>query len=174
MRLNLFREKAMRKKIQVISMMMNAVMCFIGIAICCFFCSCSDLKEDITIVINGKTSKTLKAEIGNLYPGKSSEYVISLSGKAAQEYDITLKFHNDNGGVLKDYVSVEIKTENVTVNKTLRELLNGESVSLGNNISKITICYTMSENAGNETQGGDIVFFIDLHAEKIENNESYK
>ena len=75
---------------------------------------------------------------------------------------------------MKDYVSVEIKTENVTVNKTLRELLNGESVSLGNNISKITICYTMSENAGNETQGGDIVFFIDLHAEKIENNESYK
>ena len=170
----LISEKAMRKKIQVISMMMNAVMCFIGIAICCFFCSCSDLKEDITIVINGETSKTLKAEIGNLYPGKSSEYVISLSGKAAQEYDITLKFHNDNGGVLKDYVSVEIKTENVTVNKTLRELLNGESVSLGNNISKITICYTMSENAGNETQGGDIVFFIDLHAEKIENNESYK
>ena len=70
MRLNLFREKAMRKKIQVISMMMNAVMCFIGIAICCFFCSCSDLKEDITIVINGETSKTLKAEMWNLYPSK--------------------------------------------------------------------------------------------------------
>lgn len=65
---------------------------------------------------------------------------------------------------MKNYVSVEIRTENVTINKTLSELLDGETVSLGDCVNDITICYTMSADAGNESQGSDIVFFIDLNA----------
>lgn len=149
-------------------------MSFTGIAIWWSVRSGVDLKENTTIVIDGETNKTLKADIGNLYPGKSSEYVISLSGDTAKEYAITLKFYNDNGGALKNYVSVEIRTENVTINKTLSELLDGETVSLGDCVNDITICYTMSADAGNESQGSDIVFFIDLNAKTPKNNEKRK
>ena len=154
----------MSKKIQLILLIITVVMSFTGIAIWGSIRSGNNLNESTTIIIDGETNKTLKADIGNLYPGKSSEYVINLSGDTANEYAITLKFHNDNGGVLKDYVSVEIKTENVTISKTLSQLLDGELISLGDNVTAITLCYTMSADAGNETQGSDIVFFIDLNA----------
>lgn len=157
----------MSKKIQYILIIVTVVMAFVGLAIWWFVWSSSDLNANTTIVIDGETKKTLRADIGNLYPGKSSEYVINLSGDMADEYVVTLQFYNDNGGALKDYVSVEIRTENVTIIKTLSELLNGELVSLGTNAATITICYTMSADAGNETQGSDIVFFIDLNAKHI-------
>ena len=117
-------------------------------------------------VVDGNTHRTIKAEIGNLYPGKTAEYVINLAGDNAREYDITLNFQGDDDGVLKDYVTVAIITENTVIEKPLGELLKGDTVALGGNTSVITLSYTMSESASNETQESDITFYIDLNAKR--------
>lgn len=156
----------MSKKVQFILIIVTVIMSFTGIAIVWSSRSDAKLSENTTIVVDGGTHRILKAEIGNLYPGKTAEYVINLAGDTAREYDITLNFHGDDDGALKDYVLVEIITENAVIEKSLGELLKGDTVSLGDNTSVITLCYTMSESAGNETQGSDITFYIDFNAKR--------
>ncbi len=128
----------------------------------------NDLEEATVIEINGETSKELKAEIKGMYPGKTEEYKISLTGDTVDAYSITLDFFGDNGGELKKYILVGIVTEKGSIEKPLQELLDGESVSLGQGVTEITISYTMPIDTGDEAQGTSVVFYMELNAKNVE------
>lgn len=125
------------------------------------------LKENTVIKLDGETSKTLKAEIKGLYPGKTEDYVISFTGDDAENYFISLDFNNGNDGNLKNYIEVEIATNDSTIEKSLNELLEGDLVSLGSGVTEITISYTMPIDVGNEAQGESVVFYIELEAKTM-------
>ena len=161
-----FLEGIMSKKLLFILSIVTVIISFTGISIVWSNRSDAKLSDNTTVVVDGNTHRTLKAEIGNLYPGKTAEYVINLAGDNAREYDVTLNFQGDDDGVLKDYVTVAIITENTIIEKPLGELLKGDTVALGGNTSVITLSYTMSESASNETQESDISFYIDLNAKR--------
>lgn len=126
--------------------------------------SYTNMEENVDIVIDGNTCETLKANITDLYPGKTSEYFINLINDTEKDYFITIKFYDDDGGLLKNFLLVEIKTENITIQKELKELINGEEINIGKGSSKIIISYTMPKDVGNESQGTSVKFFIDLYA----------
>ncbi|MBR5192297.1 MAG: hypothetical protein IKW33_02700 [Clostridia bacterium] len=128
----------------------------------------NNLNKNTIINVSEETNLTLKAEIKDLYPGKTEDYVISFVGNNAEDYFITLNFNGANDGKLKNYIKVEIKTENSVINKTLLELLNGELISLGKGVKEINISYTMPVDVGNEAQGTTISFNVEIEAKVSE------
>ena len=158
----------MSKKVKIILTLTCVAMAFIGILLFFVLSNGNKLLEHTTITLKGETTETLSVEIKDLYPGSKSEYEITLNGDHPEEFYITLSFREKSDGKLKEYIGVKIETDNVTIEKSLKDLLDGkENLSLGKNSTNIKITYTMSESAGNETQGADIKFYIDLIAEQV-------
>lgn len=125
----------------------------------------SNLEETTVIELNGATSKTLKAELTDFYPGSEQEYKIVLTGETAGNYVISLNFRDvKNSGSLEKYLTATIKANDITIQKQLKELLDGEVIELGKGVEQITIVYEMSEDIGNEAQGTTADFYIDLQA----------
>ncbi len=123
---------------------------------------------DTTITINEETTKTLKAEIAGLYPGGKSEYTITLDGDNIEEFYVDLSMRRNESSVLEKYITVTICYGNTTFEKTLSEMFAlAEPVSLGKAVPEIKIVYTMSEDAGNDTQGAEMTFYIDLSAHRL-------
>lgn len=155
----------MDKRLKLILILVCVVMTFIGIVLLAVLQEQDSLKEHTVIELNGETSKTLKAELTDFYPGIKQEYKIILNGESVENYQITLNFRNDkNSGDLKNYLTVTITTKDVTIQKQLKDLLDGDKVELGNNSNEITIVYAMPEDTGNEAQGTTAEFYIDLTA----------
>lgn len=159
----------MNKRLKPILILVCVVMAFTGIVIWAVLQDQNNLKERTVIKLNGETSKTLKAELSGLYPGNEQEYKIILNGELAEDYEITLNFSNDeNSGALENYLIVTITTKDVTIQKQLKELLDGEKIELGGNANEITIVYAMPEDTGNEAQGATADFYINLTAKNRE------
>ncbi len=155
-------------KLKYILIIISIILTLTGVVLLATMKDNNELKENTVIEIDGATTKTLKAEINGLYPGKTEEYVISFAGDNIKDYLITLDFNGDDDGVLKNYIEVEIKTNDSSINETLNDLLEGDLISLGTGVTEIIISYTMPIEAGNETQGESIVFYIELEAKTIE------
>lgn len=158
----------MSKKVKIILTLACVAMAFIGVIVFLVLSNGNKLLEHTTITIKGETTKRLTAEIDDLYPGSVSEYEIVLDGDHSEEFYITLSFREKSNGKLKEYIGVKIETDNVTIEKSLKELLDEKAkLSLGQNSTNIKITYTMAIDAGNETQGADIDFYIDLTAKRV-------
>lgn len=124
-----------------------------------------DLKEKIVIELSGETTKTLKTELSGFYPGSEKEYCILMQGVSASSYLITLVFKNDEEvGGLENYIAVKIIAGEKTVEKPLTELLEGSPIELGAHSNELKIVYAMPENVGNEAQGTQATFYIELSA----------
>lgn len=154
----------MNKKIKYILIIVSAVLALTGMVIWGVMSKENVLKDNTVIEIDGETSKTLKAEISGFYPGKSEEYVIRLTGSGASDYEVSLNFKDDNGGSLKNYLTVTITTADTTVEKPLKEILSTGEISLGKNATEIHIKYTMPEEVGNEAKETSVTFYIELTA----------
>lgn len=125
----------------------------------------SNMEANTVIELNGETSKTLKAELTDFYPGSEQEYKIVLTGETAGNYIITLDFRDvKNSGSLENYLTATIKAKDITIQKQLKELLDGEEIELGKGVGEITIVYAMPTDTGNEAQGTTADFYIDLTA----------
>lgn len=143
-------------------------MAFTGIVILFVLSKQDNLEEHTVIELSGETSKTLKAELTGFYPGSTQQYVVTLNGEWADEYVITLNFRDDSSsGALENYLIVTIATKEVTIEKQLKELLDGGKVELGKNANEITITYAMPNDTGNEAQSTTADFYIDLTAKNI-------
>lgn len=159
------RVNAMKKKTYIILILVCVLMAFVGIIIWGVMQKQDNLKENTVIEINGETSKTLKAELTGFYPGNEQEYKIILKGDSADNYEITLNFRNDEKhGTLGNYLIVKITTKDMSIEKKLKDLLDGEKIELGKNANEIYVSYAMPENTGNEAQGTTAAFYIDLTA----------
>ena len=155
-------------KLKYILIIISIILTLTGVVLFTTMQDNNELKENTVIEIDGATTKTLKAEIDGLYPGKTEEYVISFIGDDIKDYLITLDFNGDNDGTLKNFIEVEIKTNESSINKTLNELLEGDRISLGTGVTEIIISYTMPIEVGNDAQGVSVVFYIELEAKTIE------
>ncbi len=150
-----------------------AALIFTAIAVFCVllflgFHKDNHLPERTTVTVDGETTHILEASLCDLSPGNSREYYIDLDGDNADAYYVTLVFRDDDGGALKNYVDVEIVTDGTTQKKSLKSLLEGnEYFSLGKKASTIKIIYSMSNEVGNESQGTEVSFYIDLTTKRI-------
>ncbi len=155
----------MNKKLSIALILVCVVLAVSGVVVWCVLQNQNNLKTNTVIEINGETSKTLKAELTGFYPGNEQEYKIILKGDSSENYIVTLNFRNDEKhGTLENYLTVKITTKNKTIEKDLKDLLDGEKVELGKNANEICISYAMPENTGNEAQGTTAAFYIDLTA----------
>ncbi len=154
----------MSKKIKIVLIAICVALTFTGISIWGVLRSQNDIQGKTVVAVNGDTNKTLTAELSDFYPGLTKTFEIRLDGSAADDYVVTLNFRHEQGGKLEDYLMVVISTSEIKIEKTLKELLDGEEISLGKNADEIYISYTMPESVGNESQGTTANFYIDLTA----------
>lgn len=156
----------MNNKIKVVLVLVCVAMAFTGVGIFISLQSQSKLEAHTQINVEGETtSKTLKATLTGFYPGCTQEYQIGLTGDLADSYNVTLTFRNDKKqGGLENFITVVISTSNFTLEKPLKDLLNGDVIDLGTNASQITISYTMPTDTDDEAQGTTCDFYVDLTA----------
>lgn len=165
-RANVGGKEAMSRRIKYILIIVSVALSLTGTMLWGVLSKKDDLDRTTRIEIEGETQKTLKAEITDFYPGKEASYKIELTGSRAQDFTVTLNFRDDDGGELKEYIIVTIETnvEGDSSEKSLKELLNGESLELGKGATEIEIRYRMPETVGNEAQGTSVEFYIDVRA----------
>ncbi len=155
-------------KLKFLTIIFSIVLTLFGIVILGTLKNNSDLNNQTTINLNGETVETLKMDIDGFYPGKTVDYNITLNGDATNDYIVSLKFYNDNGGALKKYLNVKITANNETLTKPLEDFLTGNSIYVGNGVKKITISYMMPIETGDEAQGASVSFFVELNAKYVE------
>ncbi len=127
----------------------------------------NNLLQNTTITLSGDDKRTFTAQLDGLYPGGQKSYEININGESAKDLQISLTFRNFKDSELKNYINVEIKSNDQTITKTLKELLDKEqTISLGTNVSNIQITYSMPENVGNESQQKSISFYLDVTAKR--------
>lgn len=130
------------------------------------------VESDALIEIESDTVKTLKAELTGFYPGSVQEYTIALTNVLSDDYEVTLSFRDeDESATLKHFLNVTISAQDVRIEKSLDELFSGGAVSLGSNVSEITITYAMPEAVGNEAQGATADFCIDFSAKSVRGDD---
>lgn len=129
-----------------------------------------NVESDATIEIDGETHKTLEATLTGFYPGSSQDYTIVLTSETSESYETYLSFR-DGSGELQNYIVVTVSTGTEEIEKPLSELLGGETLFLGENVSEIKITYTMPEEVGNEAQGTTADFRIDFSAKDTGNDD---
>lgn len=127
-----------------------------------------NVDSDAVIEIDGETFRSLSVELTGFYPGSEQKYTIELTSESSDAYEVTLSFRDDDeNATLKNYLNVTISAQDVKIEKSLNELLGGGEVSLGTNVSEITIAYSMPEDTGNEAQGATADFYIDFLAKSV-------
>ena len=159
----------MSKKIKIILTLACVAAAFIGVLLYFLLSGEDRLERYTTVKINGETVKTFSSDVGGIYPGQMTEYEIALVGAEAENLFVTLDFRCKEDGELKQFVKVRITAGETTIEKTLAELLSDdEIVSLGKNVRQINIVYSMDLDVGNEAQGTNVAFYIDLAAKRTE------
>lgn len=159
----------MKKSLNLVLILVCVALAFTGIVIRTVLQKQDALEENTVIDISGDTKKALKADLAGFYPGSKQEYRIALRGESEGSYAVTLAFRGESKSAsLENYLTVTITANDVTIEKRLQELLEGETLELGRNVSDITITYAMPENTGNEVQGTTADFIIDLTVKNVE------
>lgn len=154
----------MRRKVGYILTLCAVATAFIGLLLWFNLKTDGVLSSKTTLKIDSAATKTLTAEISGVSPGDSREYEINLAGDEASAYVVKLDFRKRGDGTLGKYLYVTVSTESVTVEKSLEELFDDGQVELGKNAEKITIRYSMPLDVGNEAQGANVFFYLDVIA----------
>ena len=177
----------MSRKVKYILAIVCAVTAAVGAAIFAVLIK-KKLENGVTIsgganvTLTAESTKSIEANICGLYPGERREYVIDVKLDQAENSEIVIAFRDkDTNGKLKNYIGVTVTSGDASVDKSLKELLEGgEELRFNGSTTQIVIVYTMRQDAGNESQGATADFYIDIsaktaqnsNAENAENNEN--
>ena len=124
------------------------------------------LENTIYVEDDEETVKQFKVSELNLVPGYSTEYVYTLLSNSGSDYNIQIEFINQQLGDLENYIIVEIIAGDQTITKTL-DLLLIEGLYLSKaRTDKLVIIYKMSLDVGNEAQGKEVLFDIEVSVSK--------
>lgn len=158
----------MSKKLKVTIIIVYVIALVIDIALMMMIrFNSSESSKQTTVIINGETKKTLNVELKDLYPGSQKEYEIVLQ-TAREDYQTTLRFRSKSDSEIKEYIEVKVIAGESTIEKNLSELLESEEdILIGQSQERIKLIYGMKEEAGNETQGKDITFYVDVITGKV-------
>lgn len=151
----------MSKKLKVFLIILSVAMAITGAIIAVNLGRDNVLAANTTLAVEGKTTRSWKVAINDLYPGKSQSYTINFTGKA-QTYLVSLSFRKGEDSSLNEFITVNIDSDGVAVEKRLSELIDGTAIECNQTTDKITITYTMPTAIGNEAQGTAAKFYIDL------------
>lgn len=158
----------MTKKLQYGMIVTAIVLTVLGLIIWGIVGIWNKPENEITLTIEEETVTTLEARLVGIYPGGEKSYKVNLVGEGADGYYITLNFRDDDGGKLKKYIRVAINAGEEDRSEELEALLSGDKIKLGRGIREITITYAMPESVGNESQGTEVTFYIDVEASNAE------
>ena len=158
----------MSKKLKVTIIIVYVIALVIDIALMMMIrFNSSESSKQTTVIVNGETKKTFNVELEDLYPGSQKEYEIVLQ-TAREDYQTTLRFRSKSDSEIKEYIEVKVIAGENTIEKNLSELLESEEdILIEQSQEKIKLIYGMKEEAGNETQGKDISFYVDVITGKV-------
>ncbi len=154
----------MKRFVKYILVLSCTAVSLTGILLYYFFKKNTELENATTITINEETTKSLKVDLVDIAPGSRSSYTINIESKYFDDFDFSIKFYEkDDPGELSNYLSLSLTANEYSVTKSFKEILNSEEIfSLGNNVRKISLLYTMDESVGNEAQNTYANFYIEL------------
>ncbi len=113
------------------------------------------------ILSNGESLKEMVTNITDIAPGKGEEVTYTLNNKGS--YSLSVAFREkDKDALLNDYLVVTIKASDYTFTANLKDVLNKERMSVGDNVKEVTLTYTLPESADNSTQNQSTSFYVDL------------
>ncbi len=113
---------------------------------------------------NGQTERVISVKELNLAPAKEKTVTVKFTPKSDDPMTVTLAFEQTEDGELKNYVTVIVKSGDLTESARLDDLLGGRIITLEGKVEKLTITYRMDESAGNEAQGAKIGFDVKINA----------
>ena len=128
------------------------------------------LKE--VVLTNGVTYEELSFSANGLNPGDSCNYTLKLTAKNTGIYGIDLTFIEKKAGGLRDFIFVRVERDNAVNEYSLNELFNGLTIGFNIEISRkiptrIRIIFEMPQEVGNEAQGAESYFIVNLTAERV-------
>lgn len=124
------------------------------------------LSTESSITINGATKKTLNVSIEDIYPGDEKTYTVNVLGREAYAYSLSLDF-TEKGGSLSKWLTLYLKAGDYEGEMSLKDAFSLDApISLGKNVTKITMTYKMGEETGDAAQGQSVDFDVLLSAEK--------
>ncbi len=129
--------------------------------------------RSITLTENGIVNEELKTDFGTLPPGESKEYTLHFECKDAGTYQFYFVYETTEPSPLAGYVTVELN--NGAENKTsgnLGELLAGETLTTVHTFAQskttsLTVRYVMANDLGDDAQGANLNFNLNLTVKKI-------
>lgn len=173
------RNELMGRKVKYILAIVCAITAAVGAAIFAVLMK-KKLENGVTVsgganvTLTAESTKSIEANIGGLYPGERREYVIDVKLDQAENSEIVIAFRDkDTNGKLKNYIGVTVTSGDTSVEKSLKELLEGsEELRFDGSTTQIVIVYTMRQDAGNESQGATADFYIDISAKTAQNSNA--
>lgn len=134
-----------------------------GILLYFFVFSKKSLEPIIEIKSEDEIHKTLSIKALNLSPGENKKYTIKILNRSGSDYNFSLEFVQKGEGRLYNFIDVEMSMGDKTVKRSLKDLFEGEIVKFEKEKSKeIIIKYILPETVGNEAQGAQTSFDIEL------------
>ncbi len=114
------------------------------------------------IWVNGEKVDEIVTEIADFYPGKEEEVNYTVKNKG--DYSLSIAFREkDKNAILNDYLVVSIKTnDNYKLTTDLKDILNKDRITIGDNVRSVSFSYVLPETADNATQNQSTSFYVDL------------
>ncbi len=163
----------MQRKLKIILVLVSIAMSFLGATFWVVLQNENNLNNNVVVDLdNENVQETLDGiNFKDFHPGHNEKYEITLKGDLSDDYEVTLDFHEikseGKDNALANYINVKIETQEKTIEKGLKELLDGKQIELGKKASTIDITYYMPEDVGNESQGTSVEFYIELTAKSV-------
>ncbi len=150
----------MKKPVQYLSLL--AVLAATTASLCLAFARADS--KGAMISRDGATVETLDVRFDDMAPGvvKSSSVSFSL----AKGYELFASFQAGEG-LLNDYVQVSIDSGSVRESAALKSLLGSEEISLGQDVERVEVSYSLPLDSGNETQNQHGSFRVDFVARAV-------
>lgn len=153
-----------KKKLMQIGVIVLSIMILIGIALSIYLHTASKRKNIININIDGNETKNVEFKNLSMVPGEKIEYIINLKSEVVKECKVTLRFQEIEEQNLKNYVYVQIETNDEKISEQLlKNLLEDKEIVIPVDFTKekkkeIKISYYLPEEVGNEAQNAEASF----------------
>lgn len=126
--------------------------------------------NEIKLSKNGKVQETLTIDNLDLCPGAVDERVLTMTCDADGDYGVSLDFNLKENGELARFIVVDLQCNGQNFQFKLDELFaENKTVEFDCTLysekkTEIIIRYTLPLEVGDEAQGADVIFDIDLTA----------
>lgn len=161
------------KKKQILAIVLVAVIIF-GIILYLLLTRDSKYKlfKEIVLEESSITHEELIFSANGIKPGDSRDYTLQLTAKDNGFYGIDFSFVENNDGGLRNFIVVRLEHEDDIREYSLDELFNGLTIGFNIEVFRktptlINVIFIMPQEIGNEAQGAECYFIVNLTAERI-------